>query len=66
MQDARGGLCQDERVSDDSAEPSSRATWHVGRLIIAWAVAAVIGVLVTVLVAGGLFRLLRRRRGPSD
>jgi len=37
-------------VSERSAGDEPEAPWHVGRLIAAWAVAAVIGLLVTLLV----------------
>lgn len=39
-------------MSETSAGSEQDAPWHVGRLVIAWAVAAVIGALVTVLVRG--------------
>lgn len=35
-------------MTDAQTEPREAMNWHVPRLIIAWAVAAVIGVLVTV------------------
>lgn len=38
-------------VSSESS-PTQKHSWHLGRLILAWAVAAVFGVLVAVLVAG--------------
>lgn len=34
-----------------SAAPTAKVSWHVGRLIIAWSVAAVFGALVTILAA---------------
>ncbi|GAB2566933.1 hypothetical protein [Leucobacter ruminantium] len=39
-----------ETTPDEAPEMPDAHSWHVPRLIIAWAVAAVIGVLVTVLV----------------
>jgi len=38
----------DGGVSEQKPETSAKVSWHVPRLIIAWAVAAVIAVLVTV------------------
>lgn len=35
-----------------AAAPESRPSWHISRLIVAWAVAALLGVLVIVLVPG--------------
>ncbi|MBN9611956.1 MAG: hypothetical protein J0H64_00545 [Actinobacteria bacterium] len=39
-------------MSETDTVDESEASWHIGRLVTAWAVAAVIGVLVTVLVRG--------------
>ena len=39
-------------MSETDAAHLPKAPWHIGRLVTAWAVAAVIGVLVTVLVRG--------------
>ncbi len=39
-------------MSDSVTEPEENAPWHLGRMVAAWAVAALIGVLVTVLVDG--------------
>lgn len=56
VRDRRGLLCNNDVVSD-SAEHGEREMpdvqdWHLPRLVIAWVVAAVIGVLVTVFVHG--------------
>lgn len=64
-------MCEDEGVSEQSAAESSAESpaehpWHVGRLVTAWAVAAVFGVLVTVLVRGeGRFPWLALAVGVS-
>ncbi len=39
-------------TDDDALEMPTAHSWHIPRLIVAWAVAAVIGVLVTIFVSG--------------
>ncbi len=52
----RAPVCEDERMSEIAQPPlpdvPGKHPWYVGRLITAWAVATVIGVLVTVFVQG--------------
>jgi DNA-binding HxlR family transcriptional regulator len=43
-------MCEDVSVSELPVPP--KHPWHIGRMLTAWAVAAVLGVLVTVLVTG--------------
>ena len=46
----RAGVCEDVSVSE--LPVPQKHPWHIGRMLTAWAVAAVLGVLVTVLVTG--------------
>ena len=46
----RAGVCEDVNVSE--LPVPQKHPWHIGRMLTAWAVAAVLGVLVTVLVTG--------------
>ncbi len=41
-----------EKTPQDTREMPDVHSWHIPRLVIAWAVAAIIGTLVTVLVPG--------------
>lgn len=59
MSEARGGdVWKNEGVTNSMSDPAPEATpempnlhsWHLPRLIIAWAVAAIVGALVTLLV----------------
>ncbi len=43
-------MCKDVIVSEQPV--ASKHPWHIGRMVTAWAVAAIFGVLVTVLVSG--------------
>lgn len=43
-------MCKDVNVSESSPSVEPVASWHPGRMIAAWAVAAAIGVFVTVFV----------------
>lgn len=46
-------MWEDGRVSEESsAETPAHQSWHVPRLIVAWAVAAVFGALVILFVSG--------------
>lgn len=44
-----GDMTSDETSASDA--PAAPVSWHVGRLIIAWGVAAVFGALVTIFAA---------------
>lgn len=43
-------MCEDVSVSE--LQVSVKHPWHIGRMVTAWAVAAVLGVLVTFFVSG--------------
>ncbi|TQL43668.1 hypothetical protein FB468_1697 [Leucobacter komagatae] len=52
-------------MSTSETEQAQPVSWHVPRLIIAWAVAAVFGILVTVFVDGNRFQWLALAVGVS-
>ncbi|GAA4880456.1 PDGLE domain-containing protein [Pseudonocardia benzenivorans] len=60
------GTCVAQHATDHPLGSGPLADYTVGGGAGSVGIAGIVGVLVTVLVAGGLFRLLRRRRGPSD
>lgn len=60
------GTCIAQNAGDHTLAGSPLADYAVGGGEGTVGLAGVIGVLVTLLVAGGLFWLLRRRPGPQD
>jgi cobalt/nickel transport protein len=60
------GTCIAQNAGDHTFAGSPLADYAVGGSDGTVGLAGVIGVLVTVVVAGGLFQVLRKRRGPGD
>lgn len=60
------GTCIAQNADDHAAAQSPFADYAVGGDGALTGVAGVVGVIATLLVAGGLFWLLRRRRTPHD
>lgn len=58
-------MWEDEGMTPSDAEQVTQVSWHLPRLIIAWAVAAVFGVLVTVFVDEARFQWLALAVGVS-
>ncbi|KAM9863033.1 hypothetical protein ACI1US_01035 [Leucobacter sp. BZR 635] len=52
-------------MNETETETTERVSWHLPRLIIAWVVAAVFGVLITVLVDEARFQWLALAVGVS-
>lgn len=61
-----GGRCIAQNADEPATAGSPLADYTVGGSEGSTGVAGVIGVLVTLLVAGGLFRVLRRRSSRAD
>lgn len=58
-------MWEDGGVSATETETTPPVSWHFPRLVIAWAVAAVFGILVTLLVDGPKFEWLALAVGVS-
>lgn len=60
------GTCIAQHATDSAVSGSPLADYAVGGAEGSVGLAGVIGVLVTLVLAGGLFWLLRRRSGPGE
>ena len=61
-----GGTCIAQNAGEHAAAASPLADYTLGGSEGTTGIAGVVGVLVTLAVAGGLFRVLRRRSSPSE